>query len=146
MVEPRLKIVDVWKSYDDLEVIKGVSFELMEREVKVVFGPSGSGKSTLLRCINMLNPPDKGELRVFNQVTETFSVAQLAQMVSTVGSSLGYNVQIERVENPRVEKEEHYYNPTYTGLSELGLTPNLLTPEVLENMFSIVDGFKEKIE
>jgi polar amino acid transport system ATP-binding protein len=67
MVEPRLKIVDVWKSYDDLEVIKGVSFELMEREVKVIFGPSGSGKSTLLRCINMLSPPDKGEIYLSGQ-------------------------------------------------------------------------------
>ncbi len=57
-----LKVVDVWKSYEDLEVLKGVSFELAEREVKVIFGPSGSGKSTLLRCINMLNPPDKGEI------------------------------------------------------------------------------------
>jgi polar amino acid transport system ATP-binding protein len=54
--------VDVWKSYEDLQVLKGVSFELAEREVKVIFGPSGSGKSTLLRCINMLDPPDKGEI------------------------------------------------------------------------------------
>jgi len=45
-----------------LQVLKGISFELGEGEVKVVFGPSGSGKSTLLRCINMLNPPDKGEV------------------------------------------------------------------------------------
>ena len=52
----------MWKSYKDLQVLKGVSFELAEKEVKVIFGPSGSGKSTLLRCINMLNPPDKGEI------------------------------------------------------------------------------------
>ncbi len=45
-----------------MQVLKGISFELGEGEVKVVFGPSGSGKSTLLRCINMLNPPDKGEV------------------------------------------------------------------------------------
>jgi polar amino acid transport system ATP-binding protein len=55
-------LVDIWKSYGDLEVLKGVSFELKEKEVKVIFGPSGSGKSTLLRCVNMLNPPDKGEI------------------------------------------------------------------------------------
>jgi len=59
---PLLRIADVWKSYEDLQVLKGVSFELAERDVKVIFGPSGSGKSTLLRCINMLNPPDKGEI------------------------------------------------------------------------------------
>jgi polar amino acid transport system ATP-binding protein len=60
--EPVLRIVDVWKSYKELQVLKGVSFEVEEKEVKVVFGPSGSGKSTLLRCINMLTPPDKGEV------------------------------------------------------------------------------------
>ncbi|TKJ23548.1 MAG: glutamine ABC transporter ATP-binding protein [Promethearchaeota archaeon Loki_b32] len=47
--------------------IKGVSLEVAEREVKVIFGPSGSGKSTLLRCINMLSPPDKGEVYLRGQ-------------------------------------------------------------------------------
>ena len=59
---PVLEVKDVWKSYGDLEVLKGISFDISETEVKVVFGPSGSGKSTLLRCINMLDPPDKGEV------------------------------------------------------------------------------------
>jgi len=62
-----LRVVDVWKSYEDLQVLKGVSFELAKREVKVIFGPSGSGKSTLLRCINMLAPPDKGEVYLSGQ-------------------------------------------------------------------------------
>lgn len=57
----------MWKSYDDLNVLKGVSFELEQRDVKVIFGPSGSGKSTLLRCINMLLPPDKGEIYLSGQ-------------------------------------------------------------------------------
>jgi len=67
MVEPVLRIVDGWKSYGDLQVLKGVSFEVAQREVKVIFGPSGSGKSTLLRCLNMLNPPDKGEVYLHEQ-------------------------------------------------------------------------------
>ncbi|KKM86157.1 hypothetical protein LCGC14_1281810 [marine sediment metagenome] len=67
MVRPVLKVVDIWKSYDELEVLKGISFELAEREVKVIFGPSGSGKSTLLRCINMLTPPEKGEVYLSGQ-------------------------------------------------------------------------------
>ena len=62
MVEPLLRIADVWKSYDSIEALRGVSFDVGEKEVKVVFGPSGSGKSTLLRVINMLTPPDKGEV------------------------------------------------------------------------------------
>lgn len=67
MNKPVLRLVDIWKSYEDLEVLKGISFELAEKQVKVVFGPSGSGKSTLLRCINMLDPPDKGEIYLSGQ-------------------------------------------------------------------------------
>ncbi len=71
MNEPVIRVVDLWKSYEDLEVLKGVSFELAEREVKVIFGPSGSGKSTLLRCINMLSPPEKGDIFLRGQkITE----------------------------------------------------------------------------
>ncbi len=44
-----------------------------------------------------------------------------------------------------MEKEEHYYNPTYSGLLELGLTPNYLTDEVLEGMFGIVEQYKNHI-
>lgn len=62
-----LRVVDGWKSYGDLQVLKGVSFEVGEQEVKVIFGPSGSGKSTLLRCINMLDPLDKGEVYLRDQ-------------------------------------------------------------------------------
>jgi len=62
MNKPILRLVDIWKSYEDLEVLKGVSFDVAEKQVKVIFGPSGSGKSTLLRYINMLDPPDKGEI------------------------------------------------------------------------------------
>jgi len=67
MNKPVLRLVDIWKSYEDLEVLKGISFEVAEKQVKVVFGPSGSGKSTLLRCINMLDPPDKGEIYISGQ-------------------------------------------------------------------------------
>jgi polar amino acid transport system ATP-binding protein len=67
MTKSVLRLEDIWKSYEDLEVLKGISFELAEKQVKVVFGPSGSGKSTLLRCINMLDPPDKGEIYLSGQ-------------------------------------------------------------------------------
>lgn len=67
MVEPVLRVVDVSKSYGDLQVLNGISFEVAEQEVKVIFGPSGAGKSTLLRCINILDPPDKGEVYLCGQ-------------------------------------------------------------------------------
>jgi len=74
----------VWKSYDDLDVLKGVSFELAQRDVKVIFGPSGSGKSTLLRCINMLEPPDKGEVHLSGQ-NLTDSKADLNALRARIG-------------------------------------------------------------
>ena len=79
-----LNVVNVWKAYDELEVLKGISFELAKREVKVIFGPSGSGKSTLLRCINMLNPPDKGEIYLSGQ-NLTASGVDLNAMRAKIG-------------------------------------------------------------
>jgi len=55
-----VSVRDVWKSYGNVEVVKGVSFNVDEGTTTVIFGPSGAGKSTLLRCINMLHPPDRG--------------------------------------------------------------------------------------
>ena len=57
-----LRAYDVTKWYDDLEVLRGVTFEVEAGQVKVVIGPSGSGKSTLLRCLALLEEPDRGEV------------------------------------------------------------------------------------
>jgi polar amino acid transport system ATP-binding protein len=59
-----LRAADVHKSYDGLEVLRGVSFEVGRGEVKVIIGPSGSGKSTLLRCLALLEPVDAGEVEL----------------------------------------------------------------------------------
>jgi polar amino acid transport system ATP-binding protein len=57
-----LEVKDVHKAYGKLEVLKGISFTMDKGETKVIIGTSGTGKSTLLRCINQLDPPDKGEV------------------------------------------------------------------------------------
>jgi ABC-type histidine transport system ATPase subunit len=57
-----LQIMDVTKSYNNLQVLKGVSFEVPEGTVMGIIGASGSGKSTLLRCLNMLVPPTEGDI------------------------------------------------------------------------------------
>jgi len=95
--------------------------------------------------LSATNPAKSGELKVFNQITETFSVNELAERVKKVGDSQGHQVEIKNIQNPRVEKEEHYYNPTYSGVLELGLTPHYLTDEVLEKMFNVVEQHKENI-
>ena len=62
--QPMVSIKDVHKSFGDLEVLKGVSFDVMKGEVICVIGPSGSGKSTLIRCVNALNDIQKGSIKV----------------------------------------------------------------------------------
>ncbi|MHA1614738.1 MAG: amino acid ABC transporter ATP-binding protein [Candidatus Thorarchaeota archaeon] len=81
-----LEVRDVWKSYGDLEVLKGVSFDVQEKEVKVVFGASGSGKSTLLRCINMLEPLDKGDVLLRGEsLVEASSSTDIDALRSRIG-------------------------------------------------------------
>ncbi len=65
--QPMVSIKDVHKSFDKLEVLKGVSFDVMKGEVVCIIGPSGSGKSTLIRCINALNPINSGSIKVEGQ-------------------------------------------------------------------------------
>lgn len=57
-----LRIQDVWKSFGDNEVLRGISLEVAAGEVVTVIGSSGSGKSTLLRCVNLLERIDDGQL------------------------------------------------------------------------------------
>ncbi|MFQ5773468.1 MAG: amino acid ABC transporter ATP-binding protein [Kiloniellaceae bacterium] len=65
--QPIVSVEQVHKSFGDLEVLKGVSFDVMKREVICIIGPSGSGKSTLIRCINALTPIDSGSITVEGQ-------------------------------------------------------------------------------
>ena len=117
-----------------------------------VYGKGGQTRGYInikdtLQCVYLAaeNPPKEGDLRIFNQITETFMVNELAEKVKQVGAKLGYEVKINHIENPRKEAEEHYYNPKYTGLIELGLKPHPLTEEVLIGMFEIVAKYKDNI-
>ena len=65
--QPIVSIRDVHKSFGKLEVLRGVSFNVMKGEVVCIIGPSGSGKSTLIRCVNALNTIDRGSIRVEGQ-------------------------------------------------------------------------------
>jgi polar amino acid transport system ATP-binding protein len=59
-----IEIVDLHKCFGELEVLKGIDFQVAEREVVCVIGPSGSGKSTLLRCVNRLEEPTSGTILI----------------------------------------------------------------------------------
>ncbi|MDX6625848.1 MAG: UDP-sulfoquinovose synthase [Solirubrobacterales bacterium] len=100
-----------------------------------------------LACVELAvaNPAERGDFRVFNQFTEQFSVIELAELVKGAAEHLGYAVEIQHYDNPRVEKEEHYYNAVHTKLLDLGLEPNLLGEELVESMLHIIERFKGNV-
>jgi polar amino acid transport system ATP-binding protein len=61
-MEKILEVKNIYKSYGSIDVLKGISFSMVKGETTVIIGTSGTGKSTLLRCINQIDPPDKGEI------------------------------------------------------------------------------------
>jgi len=65
--QPIVSLKDVHKSFGDLEVLKGITFDVMKGEVICIIGPSGSGKSTLIRCINALNDIQSGSIKFQEQ-------------------------------------------------------------------------------
>jgi len=97
-----------------------------------------------LNCVELAvsNPAAASEFRVFNQFTEQFSVGELAQLVKFSAAQLGFAVEVQHVDNPRVEKEEHYYNAVHTKLLDLGLEPTLLGEELVESMIQVLERHK----
>jgi ABC-type polar amino acid transport system ATPase subunit len=67
VAEPMLKLRGVCKRFGALEVLKGIDLDVQKGEVICILGPSGSGKSTLLRCVNLLEPPEEGEILLEGQ-------------------------------------------------------------------------------
>ena len=101
-----------------------------------------------VRCIELacLNPPEKGVFRVFNQFTEQFSIVDLAWMVRDAAFQvlLGKEVKVYQIPNPRVEKEEHYYNARNTSLLDLGLEPHLLSVSLIDSLINIAEKYKDR--
>ncbi len=118
-----------------------------------VYGKGGQIRGYLnlrdtLQCIDLAcnNPAEKGELKIYNQLTETFSVNELADKVHSASKLLGIDVKVNSIPNPRKEPEDHYYNPIYTGLIDLGLKPNYMTDEVLGKMLETILKYKGDIK
>ena len=75
---PLVEMRDVHKTFGALEVLKGISLNVMKRQVICIIGPSGSGKSTLLRCVNALVPIDSGSILVEGQEVNDPKLDKLA--------------------------------------------------------------------
>jgi len=118
-----------------------------------VYGEGGQTRGYLnirdtMQCVRLAveSAPERGELRIFNQFTETFSVNELADRVRLAGQEVGLDVQVQTVPNPRKEAENHYYNPKHSGLLELGLEPTYMTTEVLVAMLERIQASSSAID
>jgi UDP-sulfoquinovose synthase len=114
-----------------------------------VYGKGGQTRGMLdirdtLACIELalLHPPAAGEYRVFNQFTESFSVADLAERVG----ALVPGVEVEHLDDPRVEQESHYYRAAHTKLLDLGLAPHLLSDGLITSLLTLVDRHRDRVD
>jgi UDP-sulfoquinovose synthase len=116
-----------------------------------VYGKGGQTRGMLdirdtLACVELAitNPAEEGEYRVFNQFTESFSVAELAEMVA---AAFPGRVTVANIDdNPRVEKEEHYYRAAHTKLLDLGLVPHLLSGSTISSLLAVADRHRDRVD
>ena len=140
--------------YDDIfgTVVNRFLVQAVAGVPLTVYGKGGQVRGYLnlrdtLQCVALAanNPPEKGHLRILNQFTETFSVNRLAERIQQVAASMGMAVEVQHIDNPRKEQEEHYYNPAHHGLIELGLKPHLMTDDVIAGMLDRVLAHRDQI-
>jgi UDP-sulfoquinovose synthase len=117
-----------------------------------VYGAGGQTRGYLnivdtIQCVDLAaaNPAGVGEYRVFNQFTEQFTVLELAELVQRAGKEVGLKVAVEHVENPRIEKEAHYYRASNTHLLDLGLRPHYLSETLIESMFDTIGRHHDRV-
>ena len=117
-----------------------------------VYGKGGQTRGFLaledsIQCISLLldRPADTGEYRVVNQFDEDYKVSELANRVKRIGNKKGLNVQIENIENPRLEKEEHHYKADHEKLKRLGFKPTRHIDEQIDVMLEDLYTYKDRI-
>jgi UDP-sulfoquinovose synthase len=118
-----------------------------------VYGGGGQQRGFLnirdtVCCVELaiLNPAKRGEYQVFNQFTETFTMLELAELIAAQARKLGLAAEVTHIENPRVELEQHHYNPVHTKLLDLGLEPHLLSDELVGSMIGAIVKYKHRIK
>jgi UDP-sulfoquinovose synthase len=119
-------------------------------EPLTVYGEGGQTRGLIdirdtVECIRLAaeHPAEPGEYRVFNQMTESMSVRDIAKLVADLHPNA---VDVEYLDNPRVEAEAHYYKVTHSGLVELGLSPHLLSDTLLTSLYSVADRYKHRAD
>ena len=101
-----------------------------------------------MQCLTLAieNPPKSSEYRVFNQFEEVYNVTELALKIKKTANDLGIIVEIENMQNPRKEMEEHYYNPDHKHLLDLGYKPTHDLEQEVRIMLSDLVKYKDRIE
>jgi UDP-sulfoquinovose synthase len=119
-------------------------------EPLTVYGEGGQTRGLIdirdtVECIRLAaeHPAAPGEYRVFNQMTESMSVLDIAKLVADLHPNA---VDVAHLDNPRVEAESHYYKVTHTGLVELGLSPHLLSDTLLTSLYAVADRYKDRVD
>jgi UDP-sulfoquinovose synthase len=118
-----------------------------------VYGRGGQTRTFLdirdtVRCVELAigSPPAFGEFRVFNQFTEIFTVLELAHRVAMVARNLGFSVAVKHLENPRTEREAHYYSSVNKRLLALGLVPTMLGDETIAMLIETAQQNRNRID
>lgn len=91
-----------------------------------------------IQCLRIAieNPPDKGEYRVFNQLDEVYNLNDLASHVVNTGRRIGLSIVAKSISNPRIEKEEHYYQVEHNKLKQLGFQPSRTIQESIHEILT----------
>jgi UDP-sulfoquinovose synthase len=117
-----------------------------------IYGEGGQTRGLLalndsIQCISILldKPADQGEYRVVNQFDEQYSVSELADRIKKIGDKKGLNVNIKRFDNPRVEKEKHYYKADHNKLKDLGFKPTRTIDDEINIMLDDLKPYKNRI-
>ena len=140
--------------YDGLfgTVLNRFCVEAVAGHPLTVYGTGGQTRSFIdlrdtVACVELAiaNPPAPGRLAVFNQFTEIFSVLDLAQRVQHVAQTRGLSATIEHRENPRIEREAHYYHAKNTSLIGLGLQPHLLDDRTIGTILDVAAEHRDCI-
>lgn len=101
-----------------------------------------------MQCLTLAlhNPPLAGEYRVFNQFEEVYDVTELAVKVQAVAAGIGLRAQVQHIENPRMELEEHHYAPDHKHLLDLGYKPTHDVEAEIELMLYDLNRHRDRIE
>jgi UDP-sulfoquinovose synthase len=117
-----------------------------------VYGRGGQTRGFLpmrdsMQCLTIAveNPPARGEYRVFNQFEECYTIEELAEKVREAAKSVGLDVEILNYDNPRTERDQHYYNPDRENLLKLGYQPTHDVVAEVKIMLNDLLPHKERI-